>query len=156
MKEPFNGKQELKELDNYYPNSDLSHIYLRHRDQIIELLKTIELVWSNKKLESHNFEILYEGLKSSWQVVYFDVLGKEINSMIGVIEGIEQLLMAGINDSKWKVRFNTLVIMKRFKHEEIKKNIIEIALNDKSKKVRKMALDIKKYWKTGSNKITIS
>ncbi len=133
-------------MDTYYPNSDVNHIYQKHRNQIILLLRAIESVWQTKELNGQNFEILYNGLKNSWHGVYFDIVGKQINAMYGKINGIEQLITNGIKDKQWKVRFNSLVIMKVFASGELKNQVVASGLNDKSKKVREMAADIKKYY----------
>ena len=137
---------ELRKMDDYYPNSDLNHIYQKHRKQIIVLLNTIESIWEIRDLNDQNFEILYDGLKNSWHGVYFDIVGKEINSMAGKIRGVEKIISNGIKDKHWKVRFNSLVIMKIFDDQELKNEVIELGLNDKSKKVREMADNIKRYY----------
>jgi hypothetical protein len=106
------------------------------------LTNTIEKIWISKKADDASLEILYEGIKSSWQVVYYYVVGEQINKMIGEIHGIESLLYFGVTDKKWKVRFNTTVILKAIQNNEIKTDILHVALNDKSKKVREMAEDV--------------
>ena len=83
----YNAINELRKLDEYYPNSDLRFIYLKHRDAITLILKTIETVWQNQQLDKHNFDILYKGLQNSWIVVYYYIVGEQINSMIGKIVG---------------------------------------------------------------------
>ena len=125
---------ELRKMDDYYPNSDLNHIYQKHREQIIVLLNTIESIWETRDLNDQSFEILFDGLKNSWHGVYFDIVGKEINSMVGKIRGVEKIISNGIKDKHWKVRFNSLVIMKIFDDQELKNEVIELGLNDKSKK----------------------
>ena len=142
----YSANKELKKMDAYYPNSDLNHIYQKHRNQIVVLLSTIESIWQTKELSDQNFEILYEGLKNSWQGVYFDIIGKEINAMVDKISGIEKIISKGIKDKHWKVRFNSLVVMKIFDSGQLKNEVIDSGLNDKSKKVREMAIDIKKYY----------
>ena len=97
-------------------------------------------------MDEQNFEILNEGLKNSWVVVSYYIVGKEINLMTGKVKGIEELILKGIEDKKWQTRFNSVVIIKGFKNKEIRNRVIELALNDKSKKVREMALDVKAYW----------
>ena len=106
------------------------------------LTNTIEKIWMFKKADEACLEILFEGITNSWQVVYYYVVGEQINEMIGEIHGIESLLYSGITDKKWKVRFNTTVILKAIKNKKIKTEIVQIALNDKSKKVREMAEDV--------------
>lgn len=142
----YSANSELKKLDEYYPKSDLNHIYQKHREQIILILNTIESVWKTKKLNDQNFEILYEGIENSWAGVSFYIVGKEINSMMGKINGIERIIYNGIEDKKWQTRFNTVVIMKGFENKEIQNKVIELGVNDKSKKVQEMALDVKNYW----------
>jgi len=142
----YSANSELKKLDEYYPKSDLNHFYQKHREQIILILNTIESVWKTKKLDDQNFEILYEGIKNSWAVVFFYIVGKEINSMIGKINGIERIIYNGIEDKKWQTRFNTVVIMKGFENKEIQNKVIELGMKDKSKKVQEMALDVKNHW----------
>jgi hypothetical protein len=142
----YNANNELRKLDEYYPNSDLKQIYVKHRDEIILLLKTIETVWQNKQLDRHNFDILYKGLQNSWTVVYYYIVGEQINSMIGKIVGIEELIFKGIEDKSWQTRFNTVVIMKGIDKRDIKNKIIDLGLKDKSKKVSEMASDVKNYY----------
>ncbi|MBK7212249.1 MAG: hypothetical protein IPH88_02895 [Bacteroidales bacterium] len=142
----FSAKNELIRLDEYYPNSDLKHIYQIHREKIIVLLNTLELVWKQNKLDEESSQILTEGLKNPWEVVFYFLVGKEINLMTGKIKGIENLILEGIEDKRWQTRFNTIVIMKGFKNKEIRKIVLEKALNDKSVKVREMAMDVKNYW----------
>jgi hypothetical protein len=142
----YNANDELKKLDEYYPYSDLKHPYKQHRETIITLLSTIESVWKNKTLDEQNFKILTEGLKNPWVIVFYHIVGKEINLMTGKVKGIEDLIFNGIVDKRWQTRFNTVVVMKGFKNKEIQSRIIEIALNDKSDKVREMALDVKTYY----------
>lgn len=137
-----NANNELKKLDEYYPNSDLKHIYVKHRDEIAILLKTIETVWENQKLSKDDFNILFKGLQNSWVVVYYYVVGEPVNSMIGKIDGIEKLIYKGIEDKNWKTRLNTTIILKGIDNNELKCKIIEIALKDKSQKVREMAIDV--------------
>lgn len=142
----FSAKNELIRLDEYYPNSDLKHIYQIHREKIIVLLNTLELVWKQNKLDEESSQILTEGLKNPWEVVFYFLVGKEINLMTGKIKGIENLILEGIEDKRWQTRFNTIVIMKGFKNKEIRNIVLEKALNDKSVKVREMAMDVKNYW----------
>ncbi|NVO03986.1 MAG: hypothetical protein HXX09_14920 [Bacteroidetes bacterium] len=142
----FSANIELNKLDKYYPKSDLNHIYQKHREQIILILNSIESVWKAKKLDDKNFEILYEGLGNSWSAVFYNIIGKEINSMIGKINGFEKLILTGIEDHKWQTRFNTIIIMKGFEKKEIQNKVIELGLKDKSTRVREMALDVKTYW----------
>jgi hypothetical protein len=142
----YNADKELKKLDEYYPNSDLRHIYVKHRDEIIILLRAVETVWQNQQLDKHNFDILYKGLQNSWTVVYYYIVGEQINSMIGKIVGIEELIFKGIIDKNWQTRFNTVVIMKVLDNREIKNKIIDLGLKDKSKKVNEMATDLKDYY----------
>ena len=134
---------ELKKLDEYYPNSDLRHIYVKHRNEIIILLRAVETVWQNKQLDKHNFDILYKGLQNSWIVIYYYIVGEQINSMIGKIAGIEELIFKGIEDKNWQTRFNTVVIMKVLDNRDIRNRIIDLGLKDKSKKVSEMATDVK-------------
>ena len=63
--------------------------------------------------------------------------------MIGKIYGVENLFYKGIEDNNWTTRLNTLVIMKEIDNKIIKNKITEIGLQDKSKKVREMAIDVK-------------
>ena len=133
-------------MDDYYPNSDLNHIYQKHRKQVILLLNTIEHTWKTKELNDQNFEILYDGLKNPWHGVYFDIVGKEISAMVEKIDGIEKIISNGIKDKHWRVRFNSLVIMKIFNGGELRNQVIEAGRKDKSKKVREMANDIKRYY----------
>ena len=140
------ARDKLKKLDDYYLRSDSNHIYQKNRDHIITLLNTIESVWKTKELNTSEFEILYQGLRNSWTEIFYYTVGKEINSMIGKINGVEKLIYNGIKDSQWRTRFNTVVIMKGFEHKEILNEIIELGLIDKSKKVREMALDVKNHW----------
>lgn len=142
----FSAKNELKKLDEYYPNSDLVHIYKKHRESIIKLLETIEDVWTTKQIEKTNFEVLYDGLKNACTVVFYYVVGEQINLMIGKIVGAEQLIFKGIEDKSWRVRFNTVVIMKGLEKGEIKRKIVELGLKDKSEKVIEMALDVKRNY----------
>jgi len=142
----YNANDELRKLDEYYPNSDLKHVYVKHREDIILLLRTIENVWQNQQLDKHNFNILYKGLQNPWTVVYYYIIGEQINSMIGKIVGIENLIFKGIEDKSWQTRFNTVVIMKGLDNKEIKSKIIDLGLKDKSKKVSEMASDVKKYY----------
>jgi hypothetical protein len=142
----YNANNELKKLDEYYPNSDLRQIYVKHRDEIIILLRTIETVWQNQQLDKHTFDILYQGLQNSWTVVYYYIVGGQINLMIGKIVGIEELIFKGIEDKSWQTRFNTVVIMKEFSNRKIKNKIIDLGLKDKSKKVSEMAFDVKNYY----------
>ena len=142
----YNANNELKKLDEYYPNSDLRHIYVKHRDEIIILLSAVETVWQNQQLDKHNFNILYKGLQNSWIVIYYHIVGEQINSMIGKIVGIEELIFKGIEDKNWQTRFNTVVIMKVLDNREIKQKIIDVGLMDKSKKVSEMATDVKTYY----------
>jgi len=142
----YNANNELRKLDEYYPNSDLKHTYVKHRDEIILLLRTIEAIWENQRLGKHNFDILYKGLQNSWTVVFYYIVGEQINSMIGKIVGIEELIFKGIADKSWQTRFNTLVIMKVLDNREIKNKIIDLGLKDKSKKVIEMATDVKNYF----------
>lgn len=142
----YSAKNELIRLDEYYPNSDLKHIYQIHREKIIVLLNTLELVWKQNKLDEESSQILTEGLQNPWVVVFYYIVGKEINLMIGKVKGIENLILKGIEDRRWQTRFNTTVIMKGFKNTEIRNIVLEKALNDKSAKVREMAMDIKTYW----------
>ena len=147
----YNAEKELKKMDDYYPHSDLSSTYKKHRGQIIELFKTIELIWKTKKINDQSFEILFDGLKNSWHGVYYEIVGKEINAMLGNIEGIERIISYGINNSQWKIRFHTLVIMKGITDKEIQKTIVALGMMDKSKKVREMAADIKNHWMYNRN-----
>ena len=142
----YNAKEELIKMDEYYLDSDLKHTYQKQREKIILILNAIELIWKRKILDEQNFEILNEGLKNSWVVVSYYIVGKEINLMTGKVKGIEELILKGIEDKKWQTRFNSVVIIKGFKNKEIRNRVIELALNDKSKKVREMALDVKAYW----------
>ncbi|WP_074978653.1 hypothetical protein [Zhouia amylolytica] len=146
MTRNYSADNELRELDNYYPKSDLNHVYQKNRDQIINLLNTIEAVWNTSELDNEKFEILYEGLQNSWTAIFYDIIGKEINLMTGKINGVEKLIYNGIKDSKWRTRFNTVVIMKGFEQKKIKNEIIDLGLSDKSKKVREMALDVQNHW----------
>ena len=142
----YNANNELKKLDEYYPNSDLKHIYVKHRDEIIILLRAVETVWQNQQLDKHNFNILYKGLQNSWTVVFYYIVGEQINLMIGKIVGIEELIFKGIEDKNWKTRFNTVVIMKALDNRKIKNRIIDLGLKDKSTKVNEMATDVKNYY----------
>lgn len=142
----YSANNELRKLDEYYPNSDLRHTYFKHRNEIILLLTTIETVWQNQQLDKHNFDILYKGLQNSWTVVYYYIVGEQINSMIGNIVGIEELIFKGIEDKSWQTRLNTVVIMKEIDNREIKDKIITLGLKDKSKKVCEMASDVKNYY----------
>jgi hypothetical protein len=120
----YNAIEELKKYDDYYPNSDLKSTYRKHRDEIIKLQTAIETVWQNQQLDKNEFEILYNGLRNSWFVVYYYVLGEQINKMFGEINGIEKLIYLGIQDKKWQTRFNTVVIMKAFNNQDVKTKII--------------------------------
>jgi hypothetical protein len=142
----YSSKDELKKMDEYYTGSNLNHVYQRHREKIILLLNTIESVWKAKKLDEQSYKELNEGLENSWLVVFFYIVGKQINLMVGKIDGIEKLLLNGIENPKWQIRFNTVVIMKEFKHKKIRSKVIESALNDKSKRIREMAIDVKNYY----------
>ena len=142
----YNADNELTKLDGYYPNSDLKHSYVKHRAEIITLLKAVETVWHNQQLDKHNFDILYKGLQNSWTVVFYYIVGEQINSMLGKISGIEELIFKGIEDRSWQTRFNTVVIMKTIKNRDIKNKIVDLGLMDKSSKVRKMASDVKDYY----------
>ncbi len=142
----YNANNELSKLDEYYPNSDLKHVYVKHREEIVLLLRTIENVWQNQLLDKQNFNILFKGLQNSWTVVYYYIVGEQINSMIGKIVGIENLILKGIEDKSWQTRFNTVVIMKGLDNREIKSKIIDMGIKDKSKKVSEMAADVKKYY----------
>ena len=133
----YSANSELKKLDEYYPKSDLNHFYQKHREQIILILNTIESVWKAKKLDEQNFEILYEGLKNSWTLVFFYIVGKEINSMIEKVNGIEKIIYNGIEDKKWQTRFNTVIIMKGFDNKEIQNRVIELGLKTRVKKYEK-------------------
>lgn len=142
----FDANNELRKLDEYYPNSDLKHIYVKRRDEIIILLNAVERVWKNKHLDKQNFDILYKGLENSWTVIYYNIVGEQINSMIGKIVGIDELIDKGIKDKSWQTRFNTVVITKGIDNREIQNKIIDMALKDKSKKVVEMAHDVKNYY----------
>ncbi|MBL7914749.1 MAG: hypothetical protein JNL49_06850 [Bacteroidia bacterium] len=142
----YNANSELKKLDEYYPNSDLKHVYIKHRDEIIKLLRAVETVWQNQHIDKYTFNILFKGLQNSWTVVYYSIVGEQINSMIGKIVGIEELIFKGIEDRNWRTRFNTVVIMKALDKREIKNRIIDLGLKDKSKKVKEMATDVKDYY----------
>ena len=146
MTEFFSAIKELEKLDQYYPKSDLNHIYQKNRDTIIAQLNTIESIWKTKEVDNAKLNILYQGLQNSWVGIFYYIIGKEINAMTGKINGIEKLIYKGIKDSKWQTRFNTVVIMKGFHHKEILNDIVELGLIDKSKKVREMALDVKDHW----------
>ena len=137
------ASDELQKLDNYYLKSDLKYIYKKNRDKIIILLNTIENIWKTREITAQNFETLFLGLRSTWNVIYFYILGKQINLMIGKIYGVENLFYKGIEDNNWTTRLNTLVIMKEIDNKIIKNKITEIGLQDKSKKVREMAIDVK-------------
>jgi len=139
----YNAQEELRKLDEYYPNSDLSHVYSKHRNEIIRLLETIESVWQKNALDKPSFDVLFDGLQNSWVVVYYYVVGEQIDLMLGKIVGVEELLNKGIEDKNWRTRFNTMVVMKALKDQNIKTKIIESGLRDKSKKVREMAEDVK-------------
>ena len=137
------ASDELQKLDNYYLKSDLKYIYKKNRDKIIILLNTIENIWKTREITAQNFETLFLGLRSTWNVIYFYILGKQINLMIGKIYGVENLFYKGIEDNNWTTRLNTVVIMKEIDNKIIKNKITEIGLQDKSKKVREMAIDVK-------------
>lgn len=142
----FNANNELRKLDEYYPNSDLKHIFNKHRDEIILLVNAVESVWKNKHLDKQNFDILFKGLENTWTGIYYNIVGEQINSMIGKIGGIEELITKGIKDKRWQTRFNTIVIMKGIHNREIQNKIIDLALKDKSKKVIEMANDVKNHY----------
>lgn len=139
----YSAIEELKKYDDYYPDSDLKSTYRMHRDEIMKLQTAIETVWKNQKLDNNEFEILYNGLKNPWVVVYYYVLGEQINKMLGEITGIEKLIDQGIQDKNWQTRFNTVVIMKAINNQDLKTKIIDLGLSDKSKRVREMAEDVK-------------
>ncbi len=138
----YDAIEELKKYDDYYHNSDLKNTYRKHRDEIIKLQTTIETIWQNQQLDNIDFEILYNGLQNSWVVVYYYVLGEQINNMLGEITGIEELIYQGIQDKSWQTRFNTVVIMKGINDQDLRTKIIQVGLSDKSKKVREMAEDV--------------
>lgn len=144
----YNAIEELKKYDDYYLNSDLKSTYRKHRDEIIKLQTAIETVWQNQQLDKNEFEILYNGLRNPWVVVYYYVLGEQINKMFGEINGIEKLIYLGIQDKKWQTRFNTVVIMKAINNQDVKTKIIDLGLSDTSKKVREMAEDVQKNYFT--------
>ena len=142
----FNANIELRKLDEYYPNSDLKHIFNKYREEIILLVNAVESAWKNKHLDKHNFDILFKGIENSWAGIYYNIVGEQINLMIGKIVGIEELITKGIKDKRWQTRFNTVVIMKGIHNSEIQNKIIDLALKDKSKKVIEMANDVKNHY----------
>lgn len=139
----YSAHDELKKLDDYYPNSDLKNSYKKHREEIIKLLTTIEHIWQHQQLDKNTFEIVYNGLQNPWMVVYYYIVGEQINKMIGKIAGIEEVIYQGIQDKNWQTRFNTVVIMKAINNQELKTKIIDLGMSDKSRKVREMAEDVK-------------
>jgi hypothetical protein len=139
----YSAHDELKKLDDYYPNSDLKNSYKKHREEIIKLLTTIDHIWQHQQLDKNTFEIVYNGLQNPWMVVYYYIVGEQINKMIGKIAGIEEVIYQGIQDKNWQTRFNTVVIMKAIDNQDLKTKIIDLGMSDKSRKVREMAEDVK-------------
>lgn len=139
----YSAHDELKKLDDYYPKSDLKNSYKKHREEIIKLLTTIDHIWQHQQLDKNTFEIVYNGLQNPWMVVYYYIVGEQINKMIGKIAGIEEVIHQGIQDKNWQTRFNTVVIMKAIDNQDLKTKIIDLGMSDKSRKVREMAEDVK-------------
>ena len=139
----YDAKTELGKLDKYYPNSNLKHIYVKHREEIIIILSAIETIWKKRNLEEKELSILDKGIANNWLVVYYYIIGEQINLMIGEIIGIENLLFKSVVNKNWQTRFNTIVIMKTIENKEIKNKIIALGLQDKSKKVLEMVIDVK-------------
>lgn len=141
MTEKFSAKEEIKKMDEYYPNSDLSFHYKKNREQIVVLLDAIESIWEKETINDEQYTLLLNGLRASWSVVWFYVVGVNLIKMYGHIPKVDSLLSDAMSDRSWQTRFNTICVIEDLKDGDFKYQILKSGLNDKSKRVREMTTE---------------
>lgn len=143
MEDKFESAQkEIERLDNYYPNSDLSHVYKKHREQIISIAHCVEEIKKNKEISASNLQILEQGAKNSWEEVFYYQAGRYLTEFSFKYDNARELFYRLSNDKDYKVRFRVVTILLNEPRKKIIKDVLKRAFNDKSQIVREKAEDV--------------
>ena len=136
------AQKEMDRLDKYYPTSDLSHIYKKHRDQIISIVNCVEEIKKNKEISDSNLQILEQGIRNSWEEVFYYQAGRYLCEFSFKYDNAKELFYHLSNDKDYKVRFRAVTILLHKPRKKMIKDILKKALNDKSQIVREKAEDV--------------
>jgi hypothetical protein len=128
-------KNEIERHDQYYPNSDLSNIYSKNRNKIIEIINLFDQIQKNGKITDSEYKKIEKSLAENWDVIYFYLVGKYLARIETEIPDILEKISSFMDIKNWKLRRNTVSICTLFKNEEIIEVILKKGINDKSVKV---------------------
>ena len=131
---------DSEKVINYY-----IRLYANHKDKsilqrIIQVMQTWSIIVKEKKIDTEQIGFLQESLSHSNEVIWFEI-GSRIAPMTSKDHNAIKLFREGIRYSKSQMRFN-IVALAKYLAEPLRKEIIEIAVNDKSQKVIIKAADV--------------
>jgi hypothetical protein len=127
--------EEIKKLQEHFSKSNLFHVYQNYREQLFTLIHTAEDIQSNQKLNPSNLKIIEEGIKASWDEVYYYHAGSYLCLLSHYFPEAVELFYRLANDRNWKVRKNTVKLLKLRPQIEVIDKITSLALHDKSRQV---------------------
>lgn len=143
MKNKFqDAKSEIERLEKHYLNSDLKHIYLKHKEDIYTILNCVERIKKEKQIHSSDLKILEDGLKNSWEEVFYYQAGKFVSQFSFKYKEAEQLFYKLYDDKDYNVRFRLVTVLLNQPPRRIIKEILSKALHDRSLTVQKKAEDV--------------
>ncbi|BCY29157.1 hypothetical protein [Flavobacterium okayamense] len=138
----FSAKSEIEKIEKHYINSDLKHIYLKHKEEILIILNCVEKIEKENRITEEDLKILENGIKNSWEEVFFYQAGKYVSHYSFKFKEVEQLFYKLINNKDYKNRFRILTVLLNEPPRKITKEVLSKALNDKSLTIQKKAEDI--------------
>lgn len=135
-------EKEIQKLESHYPYSDLKHVYEKHKEQIFEILYCVGRIKEKKQIDNFDLEILEKGMRNSWEEVFYYQAGKYLSEFSFKYENARHLFYKLYNDNDYKIRFRVVTTLLNEPQDQIIKEILTKALNDRSSKVREKAEDV--------------
>jgi hypothetical protein len=133
---------EIKELEDYYPKSDLNHIYQKHKNQLIEIVNCVDRIQKKGELSDKDLLILEAGIRNSWEVVYYWYAGKYLSLLTHKSEKAKTLFKQLFEDKDCDIRAKIVSILQLKPEKKLIQPILIKAINDKSKIVRIKAVEV--------------
>lgn len=108
----------------------------QYKDIIRELILCLYDIQDKGVLESYQLALLEEGMKQSWDYIFFHCSGKFVAKLSHFFKEAEDLLIKLSQDKSSKVRCNSIIILTANPTQKVTNCVITNCISDKSKNVR--------------------
>lgn len=135
-------EKKIHDLDEYYFNCDLTHIYKKHRPLLVRIIETVFNIQNKNDISCEDLFALEEGLTASWSVVFYDCAGKYAALLEPQYPEIRELLCKLSSHPRLITRRNIVIVSELLTNISCRNEILAKAMTDKSKTVRSFAIDV--------------